>query len=885
MATQGHDDEAERQRALARLAILDTPPEEPFERLTRLAAAMFKVPAAYIAFLDGERQWLKARLGIDLAETSQRDAFCAHTILTPHVCVIPDATEDPRFRDQPLLRELPWVRFYAGAPLTTPDGYRIGTLCILHTQPRHDFGPEEQQQLKDLAAQVVDALDLRIAQRSVLHEIAERRRAEQRLVLLEMVTDTVASAPDSHQACVAFLGLVVQHFGAACGLVFRAEPGASVARVVTRHAESESEATDMFLAEVQRTEVRAGASLVWTALSQQRVVATPDLSAVPREAAPFAAQAVAAGFTSSLIIPFSDDQTGFAMVLLFRALRRPLEGVGEGARRLALRMMPLFAQKRAEAAFRNERAFSGLLVQNLQAPILAFNRSLRYTLWNAAMEQQTGIPAAEALGKTPEDLFPGLIEPPTEAARRAALEGRTTMLHDMRYRKRDGREGVYDANYVPLYDGDGRIIGGVVIASDTSDRRQLEDRLRHAQKMDAVGQLTGGIAHDFNNLLTIAVGSVELLGQRVARLADEPAKARLRVLLDRIDEAVERGQKLTRQLLAFSRKQHLDPQALDLVQVLEGASDMFRQSLGEGIALEIERGPGVQPALADLNQLETAILNLLLNARDAMPEGGTVRIRIRRALPEEIEAGLAPAPGFVVLEVSDTGVGMAPTTLARAFEPFFTTKPVGEGSGLGLAQVYGFAKQSGGLARVESVEGSGTTVTMLLPAAAAEAAAPPPKLPARETVETWRVRPAKILVVEDERAVREVAVDALAGIGYEVIAADTGDAALELIEDGAGPDLLFSDVVMPGRFSGPELARRARRIAPAIKVLLTSGYEARRPAIQAGVEPGEPPDAFLQKPYRIGTLRATVAALLGDPEPASVEDGEPVPPDGSRQRV
>ncbi|MFC0389719.1 ATP-binding protein, partial [Muricoccus vinaceus] len=340
--------------------------------------------------------------------------------------------------------------------------------------------------------------------------------------------------------------------------------------------------------------------------------------------------------------------------------------------------------------------------------------------------------------------------------------------------------------------------------------------------------LTGGVAHDFNNLLTVILGSSETLVESLG--GDEE----LRGLAEMTMTAAERGAALTSQLLAFSRRQTLEPRVVEVGAVLGGLASMLGRTLGAHIALHLSSAPELWPALIDQSQLENAVLNLCINARDAMPAGGSLVI----ASSNLEVAGGGPADGelspgrYVVIEVVDSGTGMAPEVLGRAFEPFFTTKEVGQGSGLGLSMVYGFMKQSGGHVELASTPGRGTTVRMVLKAAAG-AAAPAPARPAREAGGAERV-----LLVEDDAMVRTHVAAMLRGLGYTVTLANNAAEGLARLEAGEPFELLLSDVVMPGAMNGLQLAVRARQMRPAIGLLLTSGYTENAIQQHGSLEPG-----------------------------------------------
>jgi PAS domain S-box-containing protein len=378
-------------------------------------------------------------------------------------------------------------------------------------------------------------------------------------------------------------------------------------------------------------------------------------------------------------------------------------------------------------------------------------------------------------------------------------------------------------------------------------RSRTEDQLAHAQRLDAIGQLTGGVAHDFNNLLTVVSGNLQLLEAELA--PDAGAQSTIGAAL----RAVDRGSALTRKLLAFARRQRLMPRAFPPRTLLDEIGTMLRRTLGEPIAIAIECDDDVPEVYADPAELDAAIVNLALNSRDAMPRGGRLTIEAReRTIAESESPDVSISPGrYVVFTVTDTGTGMTAETLARALDPFFTTKDYGKGSGLGLSMVYGFAKQSGGHLAIESRLGYGTRVELFLPArdAAATAAQSPPSPVAGGNE--------RVLVVEDEAEVLRIAEAFLRGLGYDVLTATDAPTALARLQASPAVALLFSDVVLGDGMTGDELAREARRLRPELPVLLTSGYERTSTNEVLGEE-----FELLRKPYRREQLAAAVRRTL-----------------------
>ncbi len=475
--------------------------------------------------------------------------------------------------------------------------------------------------------------------------------------------------------------------------------------------------------------------------------------------------------------------------------------------------------------------------------------------WSEGLTEQFGHP------RNPENEIPSVWEDnlhPEDRdrvlqAQKDLLGGKLPALHETyRFRCADGSWATVEDHAFVIRDAEGRAIRLLGSMNNVTERVQLEERLRQSQKLEAVGQLTGGIAHDFNNLLTIILGNAEALEEAVAH--DET----LRPQIEMINVAADRGAELTRRLLAFSRRQTLAPRSLDINALLSEMAPLLRRTLGEHVRVDIVTTPDLWPTEVDAGQLEAAILNLALNARDAMDAGGSLTIETANAPLDadyaatevEVEAG-----NYVVVVVTDTGHGMTPDIVGRAFEPFFTTKEVGKGSGLGLSMVFGFVKQSGGHVRIYSEPGEGTAVKLYFPRADLPKAEARTKPVARQAVGGTEA----ILVVEDEALVRDHVVQQLRALGYSVLSANDGPEALALLEAGAAVDLLFTDVVMPGGMSGRDLAERANSLRPGLRVLFTSGYTESSIFHQGRLQPGA---ELLSKPYRRDLLAAKVRKVL-----------------------
>jgi PAS domain S-box-containing protein len=517
----------------------------------------------------------------------------------------------------------------------------------------------------------------------------------------------------------------------------------------------------------------------------------------------------------------------------------------------------------ADRPYRNivERMQEGALTLAPDGIVLYANQRLAAFL-GLALPDIVGRKFGQFITEDDRDLFDQLLAEAGQGGGRGELG-----LHPA-----DGEPVPVFLSVVDLQDEDQRIISGIVtdlrwqkqrmqelakanalLIDAMAQREQAEAMLRQAQKMEAVGQLTAGIAHDFNNLLMVIGGNLELFQKRTQ---DEWLKSRVEAGL----HAVERGARLTQQLLAFARVQNLQPQPISINALLLDIEPLLRSSVGDGIRLTLALHGDLSRCLADPNELQAALLNLTTNAKDAMPSGGSLIITT-----EETEFGGQPDRGaelfyagrYLSIAVTDTGHGMPPETRERAFDPFFTTKEVGKGTGLGLSRVYGFMRQSGGQVTIESTIGAGTTVRLYLPRTDTAAVTREPPAAVQFPQHAPQVR--RILVVEDNRDVRELVVEVLETLDYVVIAAESGPAALTLLDTGTEVDLVFSDVLMPDGMSGFQLAREIRRRLPRMAIILTSGMS----GIPGTTEKTMQNLPILRKPYKFEDLSNAIEAALG----------------------
>jgi signal transduction histidine kinase/DNA-binding response OmpR family regulator len=713
--------EQRRLAAVRRYEILDTPPDGAFDRITSLAARIFSVPISIISLVDEDRIWFKSGYGVDVPQIGRAPGLCASAILQDEPWVLPDAAKDIRSLTNPLVAGEFGLRFYAGAPLKTSDGYNLGTLCVIDREPRQ-ISEKDIAQLDELAAIVMDEMELRLAARRRFKETEELiRDGRAQTNHLETLNKTGAAL-----AAELELEKIVQIVTEAGVELTGAKFGAFFYNIINEAGES---------------------LLLYTLAGAER-------SAFEKFGHPRATEVFAPTFRGDGVVR-SDDITKDSRY----GKNEPNHGMPKGH-------LPVKSYLAVPVSSRSGEPIGGLFFGHPEEGV-----------FDAAAERlMVGLAGQAAIAIDNARLF--------EAAQRA-----TATLEQR-------------------------------VAERTSELEAAHEALRQSQKMEAVGQLTGGIAHDFNNLLTIITGNVDI----ARRSLEGGETSRAARAIDNAQKGAGRAAALTQRLLAFSRRQPLAPKPINVDRLVNGMADLLHRALGETVQLETISNPALWLVEADPNQLESAILNLAVNSRDAMRGGGKLTIETANArLDEEYSAAHAEvAPGsYVVIAITDTGEGMSKETVARVFDPFFTTKEVGKGTGLGLSMVYGFVKQSGGHVKIYSEPGVGTTVKVYLPRLMSGEEAQ--NEPAQHGIDR-AVREHTILLVEDDDDVRAYTVEILRELGYRVLEAHDGPSALRLMErQDTVIDLLFTDVVMPG-MSGRELAEAAREHRSDLKVLYTSGY-------------------------------------------------------------
>ncbi|WBO23789.1 PAS domain-containing protein [Sphingomonas abietis] len=815
------DREARRLAALDRYNILDTPRESAFDEVAQLAADICGAPIAVVNLIGDGRQFFKAEVGLGVRETPLETSFCARAILEDDFLLVPDATADPRFDGNPLVTGEPHLRFYAGALLKTRDGYPIGTLCVLDVAPKA-LTELQQRTLRVLARQVMDQLELRLALR-------QRSEKEERY-------RTLFEAMDEGFCIIEFLdgphGPLSDYIHIEANAAYAANAG--IPNVVGQKVR------EMVPAEAGDWVERYGGVLK---------------TGMPIR---FERELEATGRYLSLSAFRIEPQSRHQVAVLFQDItqRRQAE--------LALVRLNETLESRV-ADMLAERRLLADIVEGTNAFVHVLDTHYHWLAINGAAAQEferifgvrpkIGDNMLELLADQPESLGPA------QAIWDRVLAGEEfTEIVSLGDPSRDRCH--YEVRASVLRDEAGRQIGAYQFAFDVSERlreqerlRDAEDALRQAQKMEAVGQLTGGLAHDFNNLLAGISGAFEMIGTRLAqgRMAD------VEKYLSAGQGAARRAAALTHRLLAFSRRQTLSPKPVVINRLMSELVELVQRTVGPAIEVETVAAVGLWPTLVDANQLENAILNLCINARDAMPRGGRITIETGNKWLDSraaSERGLDPGQ-YVTVCVSDTGTGIEKENLKRVFDPFFTTKPLGQGTGLGLSMVYGFARQSNGHVRIYSELGQGTMVCIYLPRHAGEAdeieeeQAPTAIVPAKagETV----------LVVDDEPTVRMLIVDALEELGYACLEAGDGPAGLRILQAGGRIDLLITDVGLPGGLNGRQVADAARALRPTLKILFITGYAENAVLNHGHIERGM---EVLTKPFAIDDLSARVDRML-----------------------
>jgi PAS domain S-box-containing protein len=695
----------------------------------------------------------------------------------------------------------------------------------------------------------------------VTQDVTERRWAEQALEqrtrtleLLQTVAaaaNSASSAEESIQTCV---DAVCAHTGWPVGHAYMRADDDALWPTGIWHLD-DPDRFETFRAVTEESRFGSGIGLPGRVLASGQPAWISDVEADSNF--PRAQAAANLGVRGAFGLPILSGREVAAVLEFFSdRIVEPDEALLEIMAQVGLQLGRVIERKRAEAALDEERARLEAILELAPDAVIVIDTDQRIRLYSQGAANIFGHGIDAALGQPLDMLLPhrsraahgGWVRGFAEGAEASRKMGERGEVHGLR---KDGTEFPAEAAIakIPLA---GETLYTVVLR-DISERKQAEEQLRQAQKMEAIGQLTGGIAHDFNNLLAIIQGNIGVLDRRLG------AESEHKALTEPALRAAKRGASLTRRLLAFSRRQSLEVGAVDAGALIGDLEELLSRSLGEDVDLKIAVDPDLWTCRVDAGELEQAIINLANNARDAMAKGGKLGIEIGNATLTDDQAGRlagATAGDYVRIAVTDTGHGMSPEVSARIFEPFFTTKEVGKGSGLGLAMVYGFVHQSGGHLTVRSEPGLGTTFRLYLPRLVAK-----PVEAASEAAEAYWAEGETVLVVEDDADLRKMIGMQLAELGYRVLEAETGNRAMALLRTSGAVDLLLTDVVLPGGMSGPQIAEQGRRALPLLKVVFMSGYDEAAVSEAADLEEAV---AMLQKPFELAELGARLREVLED---------------------
>lgn len=892
--------ETARLSALHSYEILDTPPDGTFDRIAVLAAKLLQVPIAIVSLVDHDRIWFKAKHGLDVEQIDREPGLCASAILGDEPYVLTDAKLDPRSLANPLVAGDFGLRFYAAAPLKTPQGHRLGTLCVIDRKPRQ-VAAEDLAVLEELAALVMEHMELRLEARQVAAEARELtevrnsqrdrlKEAERRLTAVLDNASVAIFVMDDRQHC-SYMNAAAERL---TGYTFAETQGRPLHDVI-HHTHPDGSPFPLDQCPIDRA-------------FPERKNMTGEEVFVHKDG-----HFYHVAYTAS---PIQDDASHTIGTIIevrdITAEKQAADALNQTMADLALEREALAILNATGSRIAAELDLSTVVQVVVEAGVALSGAEFGAFFYTVETDKGEHLMLYSLAGAEISD-FESFGMPRATHVFAPTFNGGCVVrsddiTRDPRYGKNAPHAGMPEGHLpvrsylaVPVISRTGEVIGGLFfghpnagVFDDRAERlmsglagqaaiaidnarlfqaaeraqtmleqrveertRELEkanDALRQAQKMEAVGQLTGGIAHDFNNMLTVVLGSLDILSRRIP-----PEDARLLRYLDAAREGAQRAANLTQRLLAFSRQQPLRPEPIDANKLIAGMSDLLRHSLGAAIRLETVLAGGMWLTNVDPNLLESAVLNLAVNARDAMPNGGRLTIETQCCHLDDkyVSTHLGLAAGqYVMIAVTDTGSGMSNDVVAKAFDPFFTTKDVGKGTGLGLSQVYGFVKQSGGHVAIYSEVGKGSTVKLYLPRMHVTADKgvnehTKEKLPVGEAGEV-------ILVVEDEDAVRAYTTEALRELGYGVLEANGAANALRILDAHPEIALLFTDIVMPD-VNGRELADTALQKRPDLKVLYTTGYT-RNAVVHNGVL-----DAnvhLIGKPFSIEELAEKVRTVL-----------------------
>ena len=936
------DNESARLAALSRYGIVDTPSDSVLDGITQAAADLCETPIALISLIDPERQWLKSCVGLAVRETSRDIAFCAHAIADPsELMEVEDAMDDERFCDNPLVTGEPEIRFYAGKPLVTDDGYALGTLCVIDSKPRK-LTPAQRKVLTRLAQTVIDlfqerhystvaAID-RLVMQAVKHAVlvTDPGRAGNPITYVTQAFETITGyskkevtgrdwfflfgpetdassvnqlkeAIDKKTTCVVTIKIyrkdrtefwseitlspVKDKAGNTGNFVCVMQDVSDRYLPVERSEELNAALRD---AEVNRASKNRLAELVEVASSEIYVADATSFQILNANRAARNNLGYSIEESENLmpwdfVVDLSQDRvrqliepllSGELEAQVFEAMHVRKDGstypVEVRLQYMSSQTPPVFAAICQDISARNaatenvrlrERAIEALDVGVSITD--ATRKEFPFVYVNQALCKMTGYSRDELIGESVRILQKHDPQQPEHSIIQSAQAKCEPVKVVIDSTRKDGTKFKDEITLSPVHNTSGLLTHYIGINQDITERLNTQNRLQQTQKIEAVGQLSGGVAHDFNNLLSVITANLEFL--TLQGMSDEQLE-----LITEAEQAAKMGARLTRRLLTFARQSPVRPQEVDANDRIRTALSLLHSTIGKNITIAAELDNDLWNISADPSEIENTVVNLAINARDAMPDGGVFKIATQnqslsraRAQSLGIEAGQ-----YVQLKVSDTGCGMTEEVRARVFEPFFTTKEAGQGTGLGLSSIYGFIRQSGGSIDIESAPEQGTVITLYLPRYKATLSDAPDT---HSDGEKPRSIGRSILVVEDHEMVRKAVVKRLGLLGHDTQHACNGPEAIKLLNTGAQFDLVFTDIAMDGGMSGYDVARWVKTNRPGCKVILTSGYNEQ---VADASDDEFAKLKLLTKPYSVAELQSALAEAFSVVTADAVMDEE-----------
>ncbi len=789
--TQGANLAAEQRRlaSLRRYGVLDTGPEPAMDDLTALATHICAAPIALISLVDEGRLWFKSKIGLAATALPRSLSFCERAMAQAELFIVPDATRDDRFTELPLVREEPRVRFYAGAPLITPEGDILGTLCVMDRVPR-ELGPEQSAALLRLSRQVMLQLEFR-RQASELRETEERMR---------LVTDTASVGlvmVNGHQRYV--------YANEAYARMFHL-PGADI--VGQRVAEV---LPDLYEAQIRPRLERA--------LRGERIS--------------FEMRRPGSGGEKHFLVKYEPTQSGGSGWLVVVVITDVTEL--HRAELISLRLAAIV-----------ESSGDAIIGKDLDGII---------TSWNPSAERIFGFTAGEMVGTNIRRLIPEERQNEEQEIMDRIRLGESVEHLETQRQTKDGRLLEVAITVSPIKDSVGRVVGVSKVARDITERKRLERQFLRAQRMESIGTLAGGIAHDLNNVLTPILMSIVML-------RDYAGDAESKALLEILHASARRGAQMVKQVLSFARGVDGQRMPVNARRVLTEIVDVTRETFPKSIEIVGVLPESLWTVTGDATQIHQALMNLCVNARDAMVTGGRLILSAENMHLDETYASMHPGalPGsYVVLRVADSGIGIPPGIREQMFEPFFTTKEPGKGTGLGLSTTLAIVKSHGGFIQLESTVGLGTKLSLFLPASPVGKAGPEAELEAENLP---RGNGELILVVDDEESICRILQSTLEKFGYHVLLAANGAEAVALYaQNGARIAAVITDMAMPV-MDGPATIVALKAMDPTVRIIGSSGLSS-----NVGVERGLGTAVlrFVSKPYTAETLLGALHQVLAEP--------------------